>query len=190
IVIFGLGFLLQQMDLFDFTSILANWWPIFFIIVGIIQLWTNGTQAIISSLIFIIVGIILLFNQWIDFKIWTLLWPFIIIMVGISIIFSRRDFKHNIDDRDEVHVKTFFSGAEMRNESDHFGGGSIIAVFGGVQLDLRNANFALEGATIDVTSVFGGVEIFLPDDIHVEIKGTPIFGGWEDKTRRKERGTA
>lgn len=182
IVIFGIGLLLQQFDLFDFTTILANWWPIFFILVGIIQIWTNGMQAIIPALIFLIVGIMLFIHIWIEFNLWQILWPFLLIMFGLSIIFSRREWKQAIDEADEIHLTTFLSGIESINGSKNLSGGSVLSVLGGIQLDLRHAQLTENGAVLNVTTILGGVELIVPEDVHVEIKGTPILGGWENKT--------
>lgn len=182
IVIFGIGLLLQQFDLFDFTTILANWWPIFFILVGIIQIWTNGMQAIIPALIFLIVGIMLLINIWIEFNLWQILWPFLLIMFGLSIIFSRRELKQELDEADEIHLTTFLSGIESKNGSENLSGGSVLSVLGGIQLDLRHAQLIESGAVLNVTTILGGVEIIVPENVQVEIKGTPILGGWENKT--------
>jgi len=182
IVIFGIGLLLQQFDLFDFTTILANWWPIFFILVGIIQIWTNGMQAIIPALIFLIVGIMLFIHIWIEFNLWQILWPFLLIMFGLSIIFSRREWKQALDEADEIHLTTFLSGIESINGSKNLSGGSVLSVLGGIQLDLRHAQLTENGAVLNVTTILGGVELIVPEDVHVEIKGTPILGGWENKT--------
>src|SRR5699024_8047117 len=38
------------------------------------------------------------------------------------------------------------------------------------------------GAVLNVTTILGGVEIIVPENVQVEIKGTPILGGWENKT--------
>ena len=182
IVIFGIGLLLQQFDLFDFTTILANWWPIFFILVGIIQIWTNGMQAIIPALIFLIVGIMLFIHIWIEFNLWQILWPFLLIMFGLSIIFSRREWKQALDEADEIHLTTFLSGIESKNGSKNLSGGSVLSVLGGIQLDLRHAQLTENGAVLNVTTILGGVEIIVPENVQVEIKGTPILGGWENKT--------
>ena len=60
----------------------------------------------------------------------------------------------------------------------------MTAVFGGANIDLTDATISAEGALIEITTIFGGVELRVPDNVVVEIKGVPIFGGWEDKTRR------
>ena len=55
-------------------------------------------------------------------------------------------------------------------------------MFGGVEADLSAATLALDGAGIDATAVFGGIELLVPPGWRVEIRGLPIFGGWTDRT--------
>ena len=55
-------------------------------------------------------------------------------------------------------------------------------MFGGVTLDLREARPSTEGATLSVTALFGGVDVIVPRGWRVKLQGTPIFGGYEDKT--------
>jgi hypothetical protein len=55
-------------------------------------------------------------------------------------------------------------------------------VMGGVHLDLRRAS--LRGrAVLDTFAMWGGVELVVPEGWAVELQGTPILGGFEDKTR-------
>jgi len=55
-------------------------------------------------------------------------------------------------------------------------------VFGGVMLDLRGAQVADGGASINATAAFGGVEILVPRGWRVSVRSTPILGGVDDKT--------
>ena len=55
----------------------------------------------------------------------------------------------------------------------------VVAVLGGVQIDLREAQF-IEGVTeIDVTAVLGGVELLIPPGVHVQSEGGAFLGGFE-----------
>ncbi len=55
----------------------------------------------------------------------------------------------------------------------------VVAVFGGVELDLRNAELPAGVIEIDVRAVFGGVQIIVPPTLAVEVHGLAIFGGFE-----------
>ncbi|TCO65553.1 DUF1707 SHOCT-like domain-containing protein [Actinocrispum wychmicini] len=59
---------------------------------------------------------------------------------------------------------------------------NVVAVMGGVDLDLSQATFVAEHTTIQVFTFWGGVEIRVPDDIHVQVDGIGFMGAFEDKT--------
>ena len=50
---------------------------------------------------------------------------------------------------------------------------------------MRDSIILKDGAKIDVTTVFGGMNIIVPTEWRVVIKGVPIFGGCSNKTHRK-----
>lgn len=59
-------------------------------------------------------------------------------------------------------------------------GTDLTAVFGGVECDLTKALISSD-KVINATAVFGGIDIFVPDNVKVKIKSTSIFGGVTDK---------
>jgi hypothetical protein len=82
---------------------------------------------------------------------------------------------------DSVSEWAVFGGTRRRVTSQNFQGGEAFAMFGGVVIDLRNAG--AEGEVyIEANSIFGGVEIRVPENWTVIVKGVGIFGGYEDKT--------
>ena len=66
-------------------------------------------------------------------------------------------------------------------ETKDFRSADLLAVFGGIDLDLRPA-FITQEAVIDANAIFGGIEIRVPQNWVVDLRGTGIFGGYEDKT--------
>ena len=77
-------------------------------------------------------------------------------------------------------------GVERQNNLQHFHGGEATAFMGGVKLDLRDAVIDGSEATIDVTSVMGGVELHIPHNWQVVNHVTPIMGGVEDHTHTND----
>jgi hypothetical protein len=86
-------------------------------------------------------------------------------------------------DSDELHRQYTFSGAQLNIESQAWKGGELGVTAGGVELDLRNARLAPEGAALDLRVVMGGVDIRVPDTWRVNCDVTPLFGGADDTTR-------
>lgn len=58
---------------------------------------------------------------------------------------------------------------------------NIIAVMGGVDLDMHEARLGRE-THINVFAFMGGAEIKVPADVRVECEGTAFMGGFDDRT--------
>jgi hypothetical protein len=59
----------------------------------------------------------------------------------------------------------------------------VRALFGGVEIDLRDARLPAGPIDITVDAAFGGVQIIVPPTLAVEMHGTAIFGGFEQMER-------
>jgi len=188
-LLFGIGILLHQIGVWDFGYISSTWWPLILIVIGIVQL-SNRTHSSsgVFGLMLIIIGGIFLLNQWIDVNLTAYIWPLIFIFIGLIIIFSRFKHEEGLDSNHAIEAFSVFSGANIRSQSDNFQGGSVTAIFGGSEIDLRDTIISDKGATLDLTAVFGGITIIAPENVRIEMSGLPIFGGWEDNTRRLAKG--
>jgi len=56
-----------------------------------------------------------------------------------------------------------------------------VTIFGGGVLDFRESAFAPGVTELKVTAMWGGLEIIVPPHLAVEVDGTAIFGGFEDR---------
>ncbi|HEX5996641.1 MAG TPA: DUF1707 domain-containing protein [Jiangellales bacterium] len=75
-------------------------------------------------------------------------------------------------------AKAIFGGVSRRGQwvvPAHY---RVKAIFGGVDLDLREARLETAEVTIESKAVFGGVNIVVPPDVTVIMEGTGIFGGF------------
>ena len=66
-----------------------------------------------------------------------------------------------------------FAGNKIRI-SDHFIGASLNAVFGGLTIDLRDAVIDSD-VEISTATVFGGIDIYLPQEVQVRVNNIPIL---------------
>ncbi|WP_087973862.1 LiaF transmembrane domain-containing protein [Oceanobacillus rekensis] len=181
-LLFGSGFLLHQADIIDLGQLLSAWWPLLLIIIGIIQLINRTHSTAFPGFVFLLIGVFFFVNQWFDLNLLSYLWPLIFIFIGIFIIFTRVKRGSPSHTGESLNTFVLFSGAEIKSQSKNFQGGSVMTILGGAEIDLRGAVIA-EGASLDFTSVLGGVSIIVPENVQVDISGVPILGGWEDKTR-------
>ncbi len=74
-----------------------------------------------------------------------------------------------------------FGAAKRVVTSKDFQGGDLFALFGGIELDLRNSEIK-DRAVIAATTLFGGIDIRVPPTWLVETRGASLFGGYEDRT--------
>jgi hypothetical protein len=75
------------------------------------------------------------------------------------------------------NIFAVFSGAERGGRWLVEPQTSVVAVFGGVELDLREAVLSQRDVTINVVAVFGGVNVVVPPGVRVHNSMTAIFGG-------------
>ena len=54
-----------------------------------------------------------------------------------------------------------------------------VAVMGGIELDLREAQFSEPEVTIHAYTVMGGIEITVPEDVDVDVSGVAFMGGFD-----------
>ena len=81
-----------------------------------------------------------------------------------------------------LHVECVFSGIRQRLETQDFLGGKVTTVFGGAEIDLRSVGTKREEISIKAEAVFGGIEIWVPAHWQTIVRGSAVFGGFEDKT--------
>ena len=186
----GLLFLLDNMNIWNFGRALS-FWPMAFIVVGVIKLFdTNSSDGVILGSALILVGVLMLLDRLgLVYFSWRAIWPVMLIALGASVVYRAVSgqrvvsaaLKDAFGSDDVVDVTAILGGFERRIGSAHFKGGEITAVMGGCALDLRGAQIETE-AVINVFVLCGGITLKCPPDWTVVLHGTPIMGGFTDKT--------
>lgn len=93
-----------------------------------------------------------------------------------------RQTYENVGTMDKIVCSAVFSGRDIRVDNSEFCGADLSALFGGIDLNLKNAVIR-RNVTIDVKAVFGGIDILMPANVRVVVDVTPILGGVENGTR-------
>jgi hypothetical protein len=91
--------------------------------------------------------------------------------------------KHAIPSRgdaesDEVALMAVFDGVELKSRAKAFRGGSMLAWYGGVDADLREAQLAPD-ARLSVTALFGGISLRVPPEWRIEKNIRAVAGGFD-----------
>jgi predicted membrane protein len=193
-IVLGVGYAGKALNMWDFNPFFEGWWTMFIIIPCAVSMLRGGFR--VGSTMGFIIGVMLLASYYIsiNFSVWNLIIPAVLILIGLRIIFQGSF--HHIHMEHRVHTEggsgAGFSSANKGEYSaifasnnvritDQFNGTNLNAIFGAIVLDLRDA--AISGdVEITATAVFGGIDIFVPRGVQVKVNNVPIFGGVSNKT--------
>jgi len=197
LVVIGMGllFLLDNLDILDMHRAFS-FWPMLFVVAGTVRLCNTRTQGgVMIGGALVGIGILMMLDRMhvIDFNVRSV-WPLLLIGLGVFVVIKalrgRRGMHGLLQDgtlrRDApadgvIDVVAVLGGFERRITSQDFRGAEITAIMGGCALDMRNASIQGE-AVINVFAFWGGITLKCPPDWTVILEGTPILGGFEEKT--------
>lgn len=191
LIVVGVIFGLNALGITSINIFFKGWWTLFIIVPSFIELFRGDSKM--WSFIWLVVGIVLLLcaQNILSFSlIGKLIFPSILIMIGISIIFkdtlnkkvSEKIRTLNVNKGDFEEFCATFGGQRSDLSGQEFNGANIDAVFGSVELDISKA-IIKKDQVINANSIFGGIEIRVPTGINIKVKSTPIFGGVNNKVR-------
>ncbi len=60
---------------------------------------------------------------------------------------------------------------------------TAFAMWGGGEIDLREANFEDREVVIRCFAIMGGMQVTVPPDLHVEVRGIGVMGGFGENTK-------
>ncbi len=132
-------------------------------------------QPMFWGIIFLVIGgaliLRVIFN--LDIPIFRLIIAVIFIYLGLKIMFG--DYFRGHTESSDENTAIF---SERSYQSDQISGKEEYnAVFGKLNLDLRNQQFTEHETRIIVNAVFGGADLHLPANMPVKIKSDVVFGG-------------
>ena len=188
LIFIGVVFTLDQLGWIEDADDFLQFWPLIVVAAGLGKLlWPGSSGSWLTGGLLVLVGTWLQLDilGWVEISVWDY-WPVILIAIGVRIAWrglggeSRREAA---DSASTVTAVAVLSGLSRTSNSPDFRGGDLIAFMGGSEIDLRQARIATGPAVIDALAFWGGVEIRVPEDWTVILKGVPLLGGYEDNTR-------
>lgn len=173
----------------SFSLFFPGWWTLFIIIPSFISIIKSGPR-VFNLICFILGGLLLLSRQMPDIVTWSmvsrLVIPVILLVVGVVILcrslFMGKAAKVKSSGERQDYAAVF-SAQNLCFPGEGFHGANLTAVFGGLDLDLRQAVIR-EDMVIHATAVFGGIDVFVPPNVQVKLSSVPIFGGASNKARQ------
>lgn len=187
--------LILGLNAFGITNInlfFSGWWTLFIIIPSLVGLINDKEKT--SSLIFLIIGVWLFLAErdLIEYELLIkLLLPVILISIGLLLVFKdvlsingKEIKKINANNKENNNYIAVFGSQDLKFEDEKVENLDLKSLFGGIKLDLRDVKIEKD-IVINTLSVFGGIDIYVPDDVKVKVSSTPFFGGVEVKRKKQ-----
>ena len=203
----GVILLLDQEGFVSAEKIFHFFWPAIFIFFGLENiLFTPPTEGRRTwGWVLLALGVLMLGSRLgIPFLHIQNIWPLLLILAGgflIARAFGHLPFEESLRAHllwrigprragEEANDAQFdylaiFGGVNQRIFSKNFRGGSLFAICGGWDLDLRRAEIEGDTAVIDASAFMGGGQIRVPDTWLIDMRGTAILGGYTDETAQE-----
>lgn len=208
IVFLILGVILLSKTLGLYVPAWITSWPMWLIAIGV---FTGAKRDFKdpSSYILIIIGVIFLSGKIIpNMDVHDFLWPVAIIGLGLYMIIGKKKITNwggtsgtepdnltwdkrvgpdnepippgaSIDDY--FDIVSIFGGVKKNIVSKNFLGGEIVAIMGGAEVNLSQADIVSPRVELELTQIFGGTKIIIPPHWKVSSDLVAVFGGIEDK---------
>lgn len=191
LIVIGVIIALNALEITSINIFFKGWWTLFIIIPSFIELFRNESKT--WGLIWLVIGIVLLLcaQNILSFRlIGKLIFPFILIVIGISILLkdtlnkkvAEKIRKLNTNKGDFEEFCATFGAQKSDLSGQEFNGANLDAVFGSVELDISKA-IIKKDQVINANAIFGGIEIKVPTGVNIKVKSTPIFGGVSNKVK-------
>ena len=187
VLVLGLILTLGNFGIIEASAVL-RYWPVLLLLFGGVKALQPGPGAgRLFGAAVAVLGVFLLLDRLeiVGFDVWAL-WPVLLMGIGASLVLKTRrrgDSTRGERSSGTVSGTAMLGGIEQRNSALDFRGGTVSAILGGHEIDLRHADIVDGGeAVLDVFAFMGGVEVKVPDDWTVALEGSAFLGGFENKT--------
>jgi hypothetical protein len=185
LVTLGVVLLLDELGSLDAGDLIATWWPLTVIGAGVVQM-TVRPRSVGGGAVVLGVGVVLQLWRLEVIDDLSLLWPVLLLTLGGWLLLGHRSRRAEPEllgtageevggSEEDLDIVTVFSDRRVRLAPGAFRGGSVVTVFGDVDLDLAAA-VPTSRAKLDGVTIFGDVDLFVPASWEVTSAGTTILG--------------
>lgn len=185
LVTFGTLALLDATGAADGSAIAADWWPIVFVALGVVQVVIER-RIRVASMVLLVGGSLALLasTNTLTGSTSGIVWPLLLIAVGVWLVIGRPWIGTPLESDRPFHVAVL-TVSRLSATSRNLQSADVTSILSSVRLDLSKALPIAGGASIGATAVLGSIDLVVPEGWRVEVRGIPILGGWDDTTSRE-----
>jgi predicted membrane protein len=191
ILLLGLLLTLDNFGLLEARRFIRLW-PVLLIGLGLAKLshgWNAATRSGAAFLILLGTGLLLVNLQLVQGR---LVMALFYLIVGAVILWRAvrtprpAEPPPAVDPSRVLDVSSLLGSVQRGMSAPDFGGGSVSAVMGSCEIDLRKASIESPEVILNASAWWGGIEIRVPEDWTVESRGVAMLGAFEDTSRRPD----
>ena len=191
VVLIGVFLFIKQVGIIspladNLWTLFIKFWPLLLLFLGI-ELYISNNR--ITGGIILLLSVSFLFNTLLDFNFFSVLWPILIIGIGVSLLLKeeREEEKKVKDDTSYLSQTLLFKDENLKVDSQNFKGGRLDMFVGSLKLDLREAKVSKGGAKLNINAIFANVNVLVPKECRVKSKGSRVIGDWTINLKDRER---
>lgn len=182
LIIIGIVWGLNALEITNIDIFFEGWWAFIIIIPSFIGLLTEKNKS--DNALGLFLGILLFLGARGIIKIdliWKLFVPIALIVIGVSCIFKNKDRDNNkVDKNGKTECLAMFSSQKIKPVDDSIKKIEVTALMGSVTCDLTELKLN-EDIKIEAASIFGSVNLIMPDNVEIKIKSFSLFSGVTEK---------
>jgi len=179
LILFGVSFLLNNLGISNIQigAIIGTYWPLILIYFGLKPFFNEKERKNSSNLIFgvviALIGVTVLGNNlnlfFFDLSlIFELGFALLLIFAGLRLLKVGKFKDSNW---------AIMSGIDKKNPGWKLEDESFVAIMGGIDLDLRQAEIIGDEIHLQLTAFMGGVDLKIPKKYNIEMSNISILGG-------------
>jgi predicted membrane protein len=186
IIVAGLVLTLDNLGLIQAHTIFKLW-PLVLVAMGVAKIRQDRQNSSLGGWFLVLGGAFLLLFTFGRGHLADALGPMLVVALGILIVVKALKQNRGVPpelarSEDFLQGTAIFGGFKRRVSTQAFKGGELTAIFGGYEVDLRQAVLENGQARIDVFVLFGGGEIRVPEGWEISNRATAIAGALNDST--------
>jgi hypothetical protein len=186
LVALGAVYLLDVAGVIDSRGLIGRWWPLLVVGLGLLQALAERHFSPVAWVL-VAGGVLLLAVSTGVFgkTAWSVTWPILVVLAGVWLLSGWGRLGRGRVEDCEFSRMSVFNSVRLSCRSVALRRAGLTAVFGKLRLDLTGARLDPAGARLSATSVFGHIDVIVPQGWAVEVRGLPIAGAWDDTVSRR-----
>lgn len=183
LIVAGALYLIAAVSELDAGAVVADWWPLVIIGLGIAQFVVDRTSAYGSVVLIGIGALLLLFSTGlVSGSVWSFVAPIVLVLAGIALLLPSRTGTAT-SDAEDLAAFSAFGTRTVAGTSSALSRAEATVIAGGLVVDLTGAAIRQQ-TSVRVLAILGGCQIIVPEGWVIRLSGVPLLGGWDDTTRK------